>query len=106
MTAATRRQRAKQNALNAAGHRCHWCSRKVRDVGKSKRGIPHPKDAATWDHVYPKGDSRRSMLAYDPLIITRIIACHGCNNERGGLPYDEFLKRKRPEWAEGEGDGL
>lgn len=87
-----RKRLQQQNGL------CHWCDTPVQFGLKGKRGqqLPH---SATEDHVFPKGDPRRIELATNTGVITKVIACFQCNNERGGMPYDEFLKRKRPEWA-------
>lgn len=89
-----RRQEIKYRMWWQQGGHCHWCDRRVflEIVGQ-----PLPPETATLDHVFTKNDPRREHPPKGS--IAHVVACHGCNNERGSMPYDDFLKLKRPEWA-------
>lgn len=75
---------------------CHWCDKPL-VVEPGRKGKPR-NNIATDDHVFPRKDPRRYQLANSTVVITKVIACFACNNERGNMSYDEFLKLKRPEW--------
>lgn len=96
MTASRKRMVVKRGLFVEQGGRCHWCERPVR---LEITGTPLPDDIGTLDHVYAKGDPRRDNHALRPHnAIAEILACHACNNERGNMLYDDFLKLKRVEW--------
>ncbi|MEN6302279.1 MAG: hypothetical protein ABFD96_06100 [Armatimonadia bacterium] len=97
-TTLSRVGRMRQRRLALQGGRCHWCDREL-VVVKNRKGKVQP-NVATEDHVYPRNDPRRLQLANSTIHITKVMACFDCNTKRGNTPYDEFLKRMRPEWRE------
>lgn len=87
------RLRRKQILHRDQRGRCHWCDQ---PVFLPIRGNPLPPNTATLDHVFTKGDPRRENPPTGS--ISHVVACFTCNNQRGSMPYDEFLLLKRPEW--------
>jgi len=71
---------------------CFWCHKPMRivDVGK---GISQPADSATFDHIYPRNDERRSLRhgGRQP----RVLSCLTCNRERGNAPVEAFAASRQ-----------
>lgn len=86
----------KARMLEEQQGRCHWCDAPLTLNHHGVRGHRF----ATVDHIFPKGDPRRATLYQQQLVVTRVLACLKCNTSRGSMPYDDFLKLKRPEWRE------
>jgi hypothetical protein len=89
----TNRRSPRHRLFLRHGGLCHWCDRRTNFDGSPKAGLH-----ATVDHVYPRGDVRRSHAPGDRLRIYTVLACRTCNAKRGNLSYDEFLLLMRPEW--------
>jgi 5-methylcytosine-specific restriction endonuclease McrA len=68
--------------------RCFWCGRRVRLHwrGQQDREEP-PADAATLDRIIPA--SQGGTYRLDNLVC----ACHECNQKRGNMRADRFLRR-------------
>lgn len=97
MSKSRARIRIKQQLYRDQAGCCHWCDK---PVYLQISGTPLPPNTGTLDHVFTKGDPRRgNHKLRERNAIEFVLACHPCNNERGGMPYDDFLKLKRPEWA-------
>lgn len=66
--------------------RCFYCNIVVRVLRKKR--APHPRDMATEDHLVPKSKGGSDLL--DNLVL----ACNECNNQRGDMPAESFLRLK------------
>lgn len=66
--------------------RCYWCRRiTLLEVERRREGRGAPQaNAATVDHLYARGDSRRRTIA------AHVLACHGCNNDRSNHSPEQW----------------
>lgn len=73
---------------NRFNGRCFYCDR-MTVLPPRRPGSRLTKTAATRDHIIPK------IAGGSDQISNLVLACNECNNERGSMPVDVFLKRKR-----------
>lgn len=73
------RKRARMRNLMVHPY-CHWCEIKVYQYqGLEGAGCRLPRNMATIDHVFQKGDPRRTPGHKTP----SVLACRRCNERRG-----------------------
>ena len=80
----SRYKRLRRRAHDREGGLCFYCN-----VCVDSFGDPFSRYAPTIDHIVPKsqGGQKRSM-------INVVLACYSCNNERGDMPAEEFLRMR------------
>lgn len=49
---------------------------------------------ATLDHVFTRGDPRRSDVGLAQQIATAVASCYECNNKRGDTPFEDFYRQR------------
>jgi hypothetical protein len=59
----------------------------------TKRMTP-PDDQVTIDHVFPIGSKKRTKYKREQRPSPYVLACRGCNQERGNMEFHEFKKIK------------
>lgn len=67
---------ARRAALWLEDARCWFCGRETRWLTPAVSHLP--ADAATTDHLYPRGHPEHGRHAY-----STVLACSGCNHQRG-----------------------
>jgi hypothetical protein len=71
---------------------CYWCGVETNDYYICQ-GKKLPDDAATIDHLYPKGDIRRLIYELNNLPQPVVLSCYKCNTERSGNPLEKQLEK-------------
>lgn len=71
---------AKEFILNNKNASCIYCDSKLNRIN------------ATTDHIVPISDNGNNCQ------VNLIVCCKDCNNERGNIPFMEYLKIKNPKY--------
>jgi hypothetical protein len=72
---------------------CHWCGCEMQIHAADD--APPPVNTATLEHLFPRNDLRRALYTGHPDVVTKVAACHECNNLRGDMAYEEFAALRR-----------
>ena len=79
------RKKKKENG----GHwKCHYCGKVITKMQKRNTKWQQPW-CVTVDHVIPKSDPNCDILDTSNMVES----CSKCNNKKGTIPYDEFVKK-------------
>jgi hypothetical protein len=71
------------------GERCYWCLCLI-IFHTHVPGEPIPDNAATVDHVYPAWHPKRIAFKNKGMPSPFVMACHSCNNKRGGISFKKY----------------
>lgn len=69
--------------------RCYWCGCQI-VFHTHVPGQPIPDDAATVDHIYPAWHPKRREFKNQGRPSPFVMACHSCNNKRGGTSFRKY----------------
>jgi 5-methylcytosine-specific restriction endonuclease McrA len=69
------------------GGRCHWCGCEV-STHRKPSWLTLSRTHATLDHIVPVSKGGRDTLG------NLVLACNGCNSERGNMSAKTFANRK------------
>lgn len=86
---ARRPKSLKLEVWNQQGKRCYWCGCPI-EFYTHVPGIPTPANAATVDHVYPAWHPMRQRYKNKGMPSPFVMACHSCNNKRGGTSFAKY----------------
>jgi hypothetical protein len=78
---------------------CHWCRKPMVLLSAEHRNASLPRNAATFDHVFPKWHERRWFNPRPSKPHPVVLACWSCNHYRGDTPFHEYQKLKHGDEA-------
>jgi hypothetical protein len=86
---ARRPKSLKVEVWNQQNKRCYWCLCPI-EWHTHVPGVPTPANAATVDHVYPVWHAKRREFKNKGMPSPFVMACHSCNNKRGGTSFMKY----------------